>query len=186
MNECRGEDVSRMTSVPEIGIQMALNKAAFSGDTLTLEKLLKLNTWIDFYSKDCQSALMKAAQGGKSNSMKFLINNGADINLKDAKDNTALHHLAKSIQAKNAEALETLISSGAKLEIRNCESDTPPLVASKNLNLIGAKLLIKAKANFNFRDVKGETILFSFVRRGDFAAVNELISLCVDASIKNH
>ena len=92
---CRGEDVSRMTSIPEVGIQVALNKAAATGDLKNLEELLKLNTWVDFHGKDGQTALMKAAQAGQVRAMDMLIAKGADITLKDAQGLSAADFLQK-------------------------------------------------------------------------------------------
>lgn len=115
---CRGEDVSRLTSIPEIGVQVALNKAAETGDITNLENILKLNIWVDFYTKDGQSALMKAAQGGQLKAMEMLIAKGADINLKDVNGNTPAHFLLKS-QADKALAMKLLEDKKADLTAKN-------------------------------------------------------------------
>ena len=141
-NECRGEDVSRLTSVPEIGIQRALNTAAQKGDVVVLEKLLKLNTYIDFYTKDGQTALMKAVQGGKLATVKMLLAKGADVNLQDADGNTTAHHLAKILNKKTAEVLNSLLASGLDLQVKNNSGETALMVATRVKNSAGAKLII--------------------------------------------
>lgn len=145
-DKCRGEDVSRMTQIPEVGVQRALNKAAQAGDMVVLERILKLNIWVDFYTKDGQSALMKAVQGGKKNAVEALIAKGADVNLQDAEGNTPLHHLAKNLNNKIEEVLTTLVAAKANLEAKNNAGETPLMVAARLNNTIGAKLLVKAGA----------------------------------------
>lgn len=109
-NGCRGEDISRLTSIPEVGVQKALNKAASTGDLVTMERILKLNLWVDFYGKDGQSALMKAAIAGQTKAMEFLIKKGANVNLVDAQGYTVAE-LAKL--NKNRKAVKLLVKSGA-------------------------------------------------------------------------
>lgn len=110
-NECRGEDITRLTAIPEIGLQVALNKASVEGDTALIEKILKLNIWVDFYGKDGQSALLKASAAGQIKSMEILIAKGADINLKDANGNTAIALAAKNLKS---DAVKLLKKAGAK------------------------------------------------------------------------
>jgi hypothetical protein len=145
-DKCRGEDVTRMTAIPEVGVQRALNKAALAGDMVTLERILKLNIWVDFYTKDGQSALMKAVQGGKKAAVDLLIAKGADVNLQDAAGNSPLHHLAKNLNAKIEDVLTSLVASKANLEAKNSAGETPLMVASKAKNTIGVRLLVKAGA----------------------------------------
>lgn len=179
-DSCRGEDISRMTSIPEVGIQRALVAAAISGDEAALSSILKIPAWVDFYTKDGQSALIKAAAAAKTNSLKLLLKKGADVNLQDAVGNTALHELSKVVNETNAEALSTLVAAGAKPEVRNDVGDTALLTAGKSLNLAAVKLLISAGADMNALDAKGENVMFEFVRQGQDKAVLELAGLGVD------
>jgi V8-like Glu-specific endopeptidase len=183
--ECRGETVTRMTAIPEIGVQSSLNEAAFSGDAVTVKNILKLSVWVDFYTKDGETALMKAAQGGKKSTIKALLDNGAKASLKDALGNTALHHLAKVLKVSNQDALAALYAGGVSRETKNKAGDTALLVAAKNLNLEGVKLLLKDGFNKNAVDKNGESLLFSMTRSGNMDAVFELIKLGVNASLKN-
>lgn len=179
-NACRGEDSSRMTSIPEVGIQKALNAASISGDMVELDRLLALNTWVDFYTKDGQSALIKASAVAQTDSMKALLANAANVNLQDANGNTALHELAKVLVQTNSDALNTLLDAGIKLEARNMNGETALLVAGKKLNLESVKLLIGAGSDKNAVDVNGENVLFSFARQGNEKAVLELADMGVD------
>lgn len=115
-NECRGEDITRLTAIPEVGIQKALNKAAATGDLKTLNSLLKLNIWVDFYGKDGQSSLMKAALEGQVEAMELLLAKGADIGLRDRKGNSAILLAAKNLKLS---AVKFLLKEGAAKEDKN-------------------------------------------------------------------
>ncbi len=184
-NSCRGEDVTRLTAIPEVGVRSALNRAALSGDMINLERILKLNLWVDFYGKDGVSPLMNAVANGKSKAAEVLIAKGADVNLKDAKGNSPLHHLANNLNTKIADTLSVLLSKRADLEAKNNLGETALLRSAATLNLIGAKILIAQGANKNAVNLKGETILFAFALTGQESAVKELIALGVDANFKN-
>jgi V8-like Glu-specific endopeptidase len=110
-NACRGEDVSRLTSIPEVSVQAALYKAASTGDLVTIERILKLNVWVDFYGKDGQSALMKASIAGEMKAMELLIKKGADVNLKDAEGNSVA---MLALKHKKNRAVKLLMSNGSE------------------------------------------------------------------------
>ncbi len=180
--ECRGEDVTRMTAIPEVGMQKALNDAALAGDIDQVRSILETNLWIDFYTKDGQSALIKASSAAQTAVMKELIARGAEVNLQDAKGNSSLHVLAVSLNELNADALTTLTQAGANLELRNSAGETALLVAAKALNLAGVKLLIAAGADKEALDHNGEGVLAIFERLGDQNALKELADLGIKAA----
>lgn len=179
-NGCRGEDVSRMSSIPEVALRSLLLTASKTGNMTELNKILSLKTYIDFNLDDGKTALMAAASGAQNLAIKAILANGAEVNKLDAAGNTALMELGKVLKPENADALITLVDAGAKLEVKNSAGDTALLVAGRALNLEGAKLLIKAGANKNAVDANGENVLFSFVRQGNDKAVLELADLGVD------
>lgn len=120
-NECRGEDITRLTAIPEIGVQVALNKAAVNGDTAVIERILKLNIWVDFYGKDGQSALLKASAAGQIKAMDILIAKGADLKLRDKNGNSAVLLAAQSLKL---DAVKFLIGKGAGKEDKNNSGET--------------------------------------------------------------
>lgn len=148
-SSCQGEAVTRLTVIPEVGIQRALNQAALEGDMENLSKLLKLGTWVDFYSKDGQSALMKAAQGAKVLAMEALLDAGADVNLQDAEGNSSLHHLAKNLNKKTEAALNLLLAKGANLELKNANGETALSIAAKHSNAEGVMILTAKSGESN-------------------------------------
>jgi V8-like Glu-specific endopeptidase len=182
---CRGEDVSRMTSIPEFAVKDALFRTAEKGDLKELQKLLKTKFWIDIYGKDGKTALMKAALNKKNVFVKVLIEKGADVTLEDTDGNSALHSAAIKLSKKNSDIVNMLVEAGAKIEARNLLGETALLVAAKNLNLEAVKILIKSGADKNALDKNNESALFPFARKGDKRAVKELIDLGIDVSVKN-
>jgi hypothetical protein len=136
---CRGEDVTRLSAIPEVGIQGALIRAAEAGNISHLEKLLALNVWIDFYSKDGQSVLHKAIQAKKLNSVKFLISKGADVNLQDSNGNSPLHLLSSDVG--NLEIIKILLENKANFELKNNNGETALMKAISANNTEVVKII---------------------------------------------
>jgi ankyrin repeat protein len=65
-------------------------EAAYEGNINHLEKYLKLGADINGLALDGWTALTIAAREGKPNVVKWLLNNGADINLSEGGGNTPL------------------------------------------------------------------------------------------------
>jgi hypothetical protein len=180
---CRGEDVSRLTSLPEIALQKPLYFAATTGNLDLLKKILETRFWIDFYGHDGQSAFLKAAEARQDKVLTILLTKGADPLLKDVQGNGALHLLAKNLSKKDAEVLDTLLFSELKLEEVNAIGQTPLLVAAENLNLDGVKLLLSKGANKDATDKNGTRLIDPFIKNSDLEAVAELSDL-IDPKIE--
>jgi len=108
-DECMGEGVSRLTSIPEVAYRNILFKAAETGDVETLKKIIAVKIWIDFNGKDGQTALMKAAANSQVDAMKVLIKAGADLNHEDSKGLSVIDHLKQSLKITAVEALNLLL-----------------------------------------------------------------------------
>ncbi len=178
-NGCRGEDVTRLSAVPEIGLRRALIAAAEAGDEATLEKLLRPNFWIDFYTQDGQSALLKAVQAGQLRSVELLIARGADLSLQDAAGNSVYHLV------REPRLVPHLSPARGLLNELNSQGLAPLQGAANRGDLGLARALITAGADKNIQDSNGETILFAFARSGDWSSVSDLIALGVDPGIRN-
>ena len=181
---CRGEDVSRMTSIPEVAVNAALRQAAKTGDVSLLNSVLELGTWVDFYGADKVTALMVAAANEKVDAIKGLIAGSANVSLSDIEGNTALHYLAKSLTDEVSPGLDALLSGKAPLEARNKLGETPVLVAAKALNLAAVKLLVKAGADKSVVDLKGDGIADGFLTAGDENALRELSAIGISPAKK--
>jgi hypothetical protein len=183
---CMGEDVLRINSIPEVASQNIMNRAARTGNLPILKNLLKLNLWIDFYTLDGQSALMKAVVAKKLNTTEALIDRGANVNLQDIDGNTSIHLLSQYFDSTSEVILKSLLKAKANLEIKNNQGDTALMVAAKSLNFPAVKVLILNGSNQNVLDSNGESVLFSFARNNQLEAVNELIAMNIDPSLKNN
>lgn len=182
---CRGEDVSRMTSIPEYAAKDALMRLAAKGDVKNLEKLLQSKFWIDIYGKDGKTALMVSVANTKDQFVKKMIEKGADVKIQDAAGNSALHVLSLKLSKKSSDLLKVLVAAGSELEMKNDAGETALLVAARNLNLDGVKILLKNGADKSAVDKNGENALFAFARKGDKKAIKELVALGLDSSIRN-
>jgi hypothetical protein len=183
---CRGEDVSRMTSIPEVAVKDALFEIAAKGDVRELEKLTKTKFWIDIYGADGKTALMKASENLQKEFADKLLTKGANPKLQDVNGYSALHMAAPKLTKKNSDLIKVLLKAGAEMEAKNTQGETALLVAARSLNLEGVKLLISQGADKNATDKSGENALFAFSRSGDKKAVSDLIALGVDSTVKNN
>lgn len=102
---CHGEAVSKITSLPEIGIYETLNQAIEYGDIELLKSVFKLNIWVDFNLADGETALIKAAKANQGEALKFLLKNGADKDHKDVLGKTALDH---ALESNSSDVMEIL------------------------------------------------------------------------------
>lgn len=182
--ECRGEDVSRMTSIPEIGLQKALQVAALEGDMTSLNLILSFELFVDFYTKDGVTALMKAAEGNQAEAMKFLIEKGADVNLTDREGNTLAHYLVQNL-TEETQANLNLIPETQITALNKLNQTTLHTAAKKN-NLFAVELLLEKGLDLNAKDKNGETILFAFARHGNEEAIARLIGRGANGQVLNN
>ena len=84
----------------------------------------------------------------------FLIEKGADVNIKNIKGDTPLHIAIKN---QNTEIIELLIRKRAKLNVKNNKGKTP-LHLARQSEIV--KLLIEKGADVNAKDREGKTPLF--------------------------
>jgi hypothetical protein len=180
---CRGEDVSRLTSIPEIAVRGILKEAVRTGDVEQLIEVLSMGTWVDFYGPDKVSPLMVAARRSSPQVVSLLIAAGADATLSDLDGNTPLHHLARILSDDTIESVKILIDAKANLEARNREGKTPLLMAAQNLNLSGVKALLRSGADKSAVDDKGLNVLSRFIEAGDELAVQELTAMGINAPV---
>ena len=100
--------------------------------------------------------------------VKALIEAGADVNAKDEDGNTPFHF------AKDAEIARLLIDKGANVNAKNNKGETP-LHFAKNAEI--AQLLIDKGADMNAKNNKGETPLYK-------AKNAEIAQLLIDSTYK--
>lgn len=92
-------------------------------------------------------AWFKAASDGDEEALKQALNSGFDVNVTDAKQNTALHLAAKH---GHLNVMALLIKHGADVDAQNDWLSTPLHLAERNMEAI--RLLLEAGADPNIKD----------------------------------
>ena len=93
---------------------------------LTKEKSFDFNKIKD----DGETLLTSAATSGKFDSVKFLLDNGAEVNVKNASGDTALSCAVQSCAVPDLEIVRLLLAHGAAVNTRNDHCETPLLIAA--------------------------------------------------------
>lgn len=105
--------------------------------------------------------------------MKWLVNQGADINYKGRFQMTPLHLHAREINGK----IDYLIQLGAGIEARDYERETPLFIAAGLFRLNNVKALVEAGANVNARNTMWETALLKALKRATNGNIPILVQI---------
>lgn len=161
-DKCRGEDVSRITSILELAMRDKVLAAAESGDKATIEAYLAKKGWVDIYDNARESLLIKATKAQSSEIAKLLLKVRADVALTDLNGKVALHHLADAATTSEAgaEILKALSEkSGFNVDARDNAGETALIKAVKNNNTKLVELLLNLGADALLTDKAGKTAL---------------------------
>ena len=105
--------------------------------------------------------LMMACRSQHVRLVNFLLQQGANVHLKDKDGKTALHFACQSLSWKPAscDLLNCLTENGADINALRKDNVTPLMVASINGNVDQITFLIKRGANVHLQDKNGDTAL---------------------------
>jgi ankyrin repeat protein len=95
--------------------------------------------------------------------VKFLIEKGADINIRDNKGNTLMHYSVLPY-GNNPLVIDLLLKKGMDVNGRNRDGETPLHTVS---TMEGVELLIKKGADINAKDEKGRRPLELAIQKND-------------------
>jgi len=116
------------------------------GDLACIQKIFNKNpelidaTDIAFFK---QTPLHIAAQQGFYSVVEFLVNCGADVNVRDSFEQTSLHCAASK---GNTKVVEFLLNSGAQVNVCDDKKYTPLHFASNNKHVKVVELLLSRGA----------------------------------------
>jgi ankyrin repeat protein len=99
-----------------------LMKAAFDGKLVDVKRLVQdEGADVNFKGEDGSTALYVASMRGRSEVVRFLVENGADVHCKK-NGNTALHFASMS---GHAVVVRFLVENGADIDCKNTYGQTP-------------------------------------------------------------
>lgn len=107
-----------------------------------------LESWNQIINRP-PALLISAVIPNKSDAVKILIRDGADVNIRGEQNSTALMHAANY---NNEEIVETLIEARANLDLRDNQKNTALMFAAMHGNLKVAEILVQAGANLEGRE----------------------------------
>ena len=153
-----------------------------SGHLKVVQEFLKnaANYYTEGYSP-LTSGVAKYAR--KLKIIKALIAAKFDVNAKNFRKETALHHAAQSGYIK---IVQELVKSGAELNVKDVKGNTPLHLAILRANKFkAAEELIKAGADVNAKNYNGDTLLHLAVEKKRDAIAILLVEYGADINIEN-
>ena len=157
------------------------------------------------------SPLYIAAERGYSEIIGFLVDNGADINIKFGSKNVLTvaieagktetarmliqkgMKLSKGVKEKHkllmkaakhghTDMLRFLLEQGADPDLKNAHSETAAMIAAQYDNAPVIEALAEAGADMNAKNIGGETALYMASKRGNSSSVSALLEAGADPS----
>ena len=141
-----------------------------------LSCLIKNGANVNAQANDNRTPLMIASENNHVNSVIFLTDHGANIDLQDREGYSSLHYAAGNI-SDLCDVLDFLITNGADVNAFTNDKFTPLIIASNCNNLNVVNSLIKHGANIHLVDRYGRTALHYSITVVDHDSVTVLRSL---------
>lgn len=129
------------------------------------------------------AALRKAAQDGEIQTVKELLDKGANANAKDKTGRTVLHWAAPA--RDNSEMVKLLIAKGADVNAKDNEGETALMIASSQSNPGIVTALLEAGAEVNAQNKVGGTALMAAAFRANLEEIKILLLNNADRKIKD-
>ena len=158
---------------------MALIAAVRGQDTSAAKKLLHEDPELAKAKDHSDSTPLHHAAGfGNTETIKLLLDNGADVNAKNRLEGTPLHWAVRS-----DEKTRLLLERGADINSKTQNGSTPLYLASRRRDSHSVlRLLLKKGADPNLATMNGRTPLMAAARDGDVAAMQLLLAKKADAT----
>jgi ankyrin repeat protein len=162
----------------------ALTYAEMSGNSAVVRLLIERGAKLTGDRIDGITPLMTAAENGRVETMRFLIERfKPDVNAKDAEGTTALLYAARRGQT---EAVRLLLDSRADVHAADNHGRTALMYAAMSGYAATTSLLVERRAAVNGRDKAGNTALILAARyAGDAGVVRALLAGGADPNLKD-
>jgi len=158
-------------------LNMLLTKAGWfnainSGD-LDLIKIFIDNKFdINVTNNIGNTALVNEVKNNKINTVKLLLDAGADVNAKHV--NSADTALDWAVEFNNTNIVKLLLKAGANVNHQNNTGFTPLILSIKQKDITIAKILLEAGADTNIKTVIGNTARIIAKERGYYNIIELL------------
>jgi ankyrin repeat protein len=137
-------------------VQGELIDAVILNDTKAVAELLQRGAKVDEENETGRCALELASIYGYMQLAQLLIDCGADVNKKDAYDNTPL---IRSVWGDKAEMARLLLKNGADINAANTGRWTAIMFAASRKEMAVVRVLLDKGADFSGRNIEGKTAL---------------------------
>jgi len=134
-----------------------LNLAARHGQVEVMGVLVEAGASPTATDKRGRTPLMAAVQSHKPEAIRFLIDNGADVNARDQLQGTALVRAAGSFG--DLDSVQVLLSAGAEVNVQDKNGMTPLMWAARWGDAPRVEALVEAGAKVAVRDNNGKSAL---------------------------
>ena len=136
---------------------------------------------------DNSTPLMIAAANSQRDVVTFLIEHGANVDLRDEDGFTALHYACLDIAYIGVgEMLGCLIENGADVNARTNEDCTPLMIACDNDHVYAVKFLMEHGANVDHQDRDGRTAVHHAVNREAYQCLSYLTENGADVNARTY
>lgn len=177
-DNCRGEDVTRITTILELEMRDKLIQGISKGEIAVVKSYLEQKGFVDMYDNSRESLLFKAVQAGQQEIVDLLLEKGADANHVSLDLKSPLH--AAVMSADSLETMEKLMLKGSAVNKKDKNGVTPLMIALENLKTNEAELLLKNAASLEGVMINGESPLIHAIKGQSINLVKLLIDNGVD------
>ncbi|XP_036409756.1 ankyrin repeat domain-containing protein 26-like [Megalops cyprinoides] len=158
-----------------------LHRAAFNGDLAKIKRYAKKYD-LNQVDKENRTALHIACAYGHSNIVRFLVENGAKLDLCDKQGRSPL---MKAVQCQKESCAAILLKSGADPNLRDVDGNTALHLAAWTPRVSMAELLLQHKVNVNAQNQEGNTPLILAVMENQVEMVVVLLRSGADAEARD-